>query len=189
MSALSISSISSTGRDGARERLPQLAALDVVRDVLDALVAELAVAQARDGVIFVEPLLGLDRRLDVPLDQRRAQRLRHFLRQHGLARSRLALDEQRALERDRGVHRNLQVIGCDVGLAARELHEASQVGEKSRGRLGARAGPGNRNRRPVGGGAPSASGRADHSAAAARSHQSSGGTRPSRAIGVTGKRC
>ena len=41
---------------GRGERLPQLAALDVVADVVDALVAELAVAQAGDRVIFVEAL-------------------------------------------------------------------------------------------------------------------------------------
>ena len=68
MSALSISSISSTGRTSQLEGLPQLAALDVVADVVDALVAELAVAQARDGVVLVEALVGLGRRLDVPLD-------------------------------------------------------------------------------------------------------------------------
>ena len=40
------------------EGVPQLALLDVVLDVLDPLVAELAVAQTADGVIFIEPLLG-----------------------------------------------------------------------------------------------------------------------------------
>ncbi len=45
------------------ERVPQLAALDVVADVLDALVAELAVAQARDRVVLVEALLRLGGRI------------------------------------------------------------------------------------------------------------------------------
>jgi hypothetical protein len=58
MSALSISSISSTGRTRL-EGLPELALLDVVADVLDPLVAQLAVAQAGDGVVFVEALLAL----------------------------------------------------------------------------------------------------------------------------------
>ena len=53
------------------ERVPQLAALDVVADVGDALVAELAIAQARDRVVFVKALQRLGGRLDVPLDQRR----------------------------------------------------------------------------------------------------------------------
>ena len=56
------------------ERVPQLAAHDVVGDVVHPLVAELAVAQARDRVVFVEALLRLGGRLDVPLDQRIAER-------------------------------------------------------------------------------------------------------------------
>ena len=40
-----------------REGVPQLAALDVVVDVVEAGVAELAVAQPRHGVVFVEALL------------------------------------------------------------------------------------------------------------------------------------
>ena len=52
---------------GGVEGLPQLAALDVVVDVLDPLVAQLAVAQAGDRVVFVEALLGLGGRLDVPV--------------------------------------------------------------------------------------------------------------------------
>jgi hypothetical protein len=95
MSALSISSISRTGRTGEVEGLPELALLDVVLDVLDPLVAELAVAQAGDGVVFVEALVGLGRRLDVPGDQRRVQHgLGHLVGQHGLAGAGLALDQQ-----------------------------------------------------------------------------------------------
>ena len=80
-----------------REGVPQLAALDVVADVLDALVAELAVAQPRYRVVFVEALLRLGGRLDVPFDQRRADRLGDFVRQHGLAGAGFALDQQRPL--------------------------------------------------------------------------------------------
>ena len=50
------------------EGLPQLAALDVVADVRHARIAELAVAQAGDRIVFVEPLLGLGGGLDVPGD-------------------------------------------------------------------------------------------------------------------------
>ena len=108
------------------ERVPQLAAADVVADVLDALVAELAVAQPRDGVVLVEPLLGLGRRLDVPLDDRRAERLGDLEREHGLARAGLALDQERPLERDRGVDGDLEVVGRHVAprplkLACRRL--------------------------------------------------------------------
>jgi hypothetical protein len=44
-----------------REGVPELAALDVVADVGHPRVAELRVAQARDRVIFVKPLLGFRR--------------------------------------------------------------------------------------------------------------------------------
>jgi hypothetical protein len=55
------------------EGLPQLAADDVVADVVDPLVAELPVAQARHRVVLVEALLRLGGGLDVPLDQRVAR--------------------------------------------------------------------------------------------------------------------
>ena len=91
----------------------------------DALVAELAVAQPRDRVVFVEALQRLGGRLDVPLDQRGAERLGDLERQHGLAGAGLALDQQRPLERDRGVDRDLQVVGRDIGLGAFETHACS----------------------------------------------------------------
>ena len=97
MSALSISSISRTDGCIRLEGLPQLA-LDVVADVLDPLVAKLAVAQAADRIVLVEALLGLGGGLDVPLDQRRAERLGDLLGQDGLAGARLALDQQRPLQ-------------------------------------------------------------------------------------------
>jgi MoxR-like ATPase len=49
-------------------------------------------------------------------------RLRHLLGQHGLAGARFALDEQRAFERDGGVHGQHQVLGGDVVFRALELH-------------------------------------------------------------------
>jgi hypothetical protein len=83
-------------------------------DVLDALVAELAVAQAADRVVLVEALLRLRGALDVPLQQRHLERERHLLGQHRLARSRFALDEERALQCRRCVHREHQVGGRNV---------------------------------------------------------------------------
>ncbi len=77
----------------ARERVPQHAALDVVRDVGDPLVAQLRVAQPRHRVVFVEPLLRLGRRLDVPLEKRPADRARDLDREQRLAGARLAFDE------------------------------------------------------------------------------------------------
>ena len=99
------------------EGFPELAAADVVADVLDPLVAQLAVAQAGDGVVFVEALLGLGGRLDVPGDQRGVERLGDFIGQHGLAGARLALDQQRTFQRDGGVDRDLQVIGRHIVVA------------------------------------------------------------------------
>ena len=122
MSALSISSISRTGGLGRGERLPQFAAADIVGNVVDALVAELAVAQAGDRVIFVQALLRLGGRFDVPLDQRRIDRLGDFIGQHGLAGAGLALDEQRAAQRHRGVDRDLQIVGRDIALGTFEAH-------------------------------------------------------------------
>ena len=113
------------------ERVPELAALDVVADVLDALVAELAVAQARDGVVLVEALLRLGGRFDVPLDEGRAERLGDLERQHGLAGARLALDEQGALERDGGVDGDLQIVGRDV---AARFPRISSPGKRSSNR-------------------------------------------------------
>jgi hypothetical protein len=103
-----------------REGLPQHALDDVVVDVAHALVAELRIAQARDGVVFVQALLGLGGRLDVPLQQRHVERRRHFLGQHGLAGAGLALDQQRAGQGEGGVHCQFQVIGGDVVVAAFE---------------------------------------------------------------------
>ena len=107
-----------------REGLPELAAADVVADVRHAAVAELAVAQARDRVVVVEPLLRLRGRLDVPGQERRAERLRDLLGEQRLAGAGLALHEQRPLEHDRGVDRDLQILGGDVGFGAVEAHAA-----------------------------------------------------------------
>ncbi|CAM2160920.1 hypothetical protein PT2222_90138 [Paraburkholderia tropica] len=96
------------------ERLPQHALDDVVADVLHALVAELRIAQARHRVVFVEALLRLRGGLDVPLHERHVERGRDFLGQHRLAGARLALDEQRTLQGDRGIDRELEVVGGDV---------------------------------------------------------------------------
>ena len=43
------------------EGVPQLAALDIVANVPDPFVAELAITQARHGVVLVKPLQGLGR--------------------------------------------------------------------------------------------------------------------------------
>ena len=107
---------------GRGEGVPQFAALDVVGDVVDPLVAELAVAEAGDRVIFVEALDGAGGRLDVPFDQRRAERGGDLMGEDGLAGARLALDQQRPAQLDRGVDRDLQVVGRDIVGCAFETH-------------------------------------------------------------------
>ena len=108
-----------------RKRVPQLAVLDVVAHVRHARIAELAVAQARDGVVLVEPLLGLGGGLDVPGEQRRADALGDLFGQHGFARAGLALHQQRPLQHDGGVDRDLQVLGRHIGLGAGEPRHRS----------------------------------------------------------------
>src|SRR3546814_4784843 len=78
-----------------------------------------------DGVIFVKALLRLGGGLDVPFDQRRADGGRDLMRKHRLAGARLALHQQRAAERDRRVHRDLQVLGGDIGAGTFKLHRAA----------------------------------------------------------------
>src|SRR3546814_14458153 len=63
-----------------------------------------------------------------PFDQRRADGLRDLVREHGLAGAGLALDEQRAAQRDGGVDRDLEVVGRDVIAGAFEaLHIAVPI--------------------------------------------------------------
>ena len=124
MSALSISSISRTGASRRLERLPQLPRHDVVGDIVDALVAELAVAQARHRIVLVEALLRLRRRFDMPGDQVSGDAARDLVGEDSLAGARFALDEQRALECDRGVDRDLQVLRRHIGVGALETSHA-----------------------------------------------------------------
>jgi len=81
---------------------------------VDAFLAQLAVAQARDGVVFVQAVVGLGRRLDVPGDQRGVHGLRDLIGEDSLAGAGLALDQQGALESDRRIDRDPQVVGGDV---------------------------------------------------------------------------
>ena len=104
-----------------RKGLPQHALDDVVVDVLDALVAQLRITQARNRIVFVEALLGLGGGLDVPLQQRAAQGGGHFFGQHGLAGAGLALDQQRTLQGEGGIDGQLEVVGGNIVVAAGEF--------------------------------------------------------------------
>src|SRR5262249_61868070 len=66
-------------------------------------------------------------RFDVPLDQRSAEALGNLEREHGLAGPGLALDQQRTLERDGGIDRDLEVVGCDIGAGSFKTHRLSRV--------------------------------------------------------------
>lgn len=121
-------------RFGRLEGLPQRALHDVVADVADLLVAQLRIAQARDRVVFVQALVRLGGGLDVPLQQRAIQRARHFLGQHRLARAGFALDQEGALQRQRGVDGQLQVVGGDVAVGAFETGRLGGGGRGGRGR-------------------------------------------------------
>jgi hypothetical protein len=50
----------------------------------------------------------------VPFDQRRAERGGDFVSEDGLAGAGLALDQQRPAELDRGVDRDLEIVGRDA---------------------------------------------------------------------------
>ena len=114
------------------EGFPELALLDVVADVLDPLVAQLAVAQAGHGVVFIETLMRLGGRLHMPGQQRRIEGLGHFIGQHGLAGSGLALDQQGTLQSDGGIHGHLQVAGRDVVVSSFETQAHSVESFKQR---------------------------------------------------------
>jgi len=88
----------------ARERLAQLAEFDVAFDVADVALTELAVVEALDGVVHIQPVLRLGRRLDAPGDEPQAEALGDALREHRLARAGLPLDEEGATELDGDVH-------------------------------------------------------------------------------------
>jgi hypothetical protein len=63
--------------------------------------------------------------LDVPFEQRHAQRLGDLDREHGLAGAGLALDQQGPLQRDRRVDRQREVVGGDVIRGTGEAHRKS----------------------------------------------------------------
>ncbi len=98
----------------AGKGFPQFATADVVGDVVDACVAKLTIAQPCNRVIFIQALLRLGGRLDVPFDQFGTNGFGDFVREHGFAGAGLALDQQWTAQRDGGIHRDFQIIGRDI---------------------------------------------------------------------------
>ena len=97
--------------------------LDVVADIGDVAAAEAAVVEPLHGVVDVQAIHRLAGRLDVPALDREAEALGHVLGEQRLAGAGLALDQQRALERDRAVHGVHERGRGDVALRAGELEE------------------------------------------------------------------
>ena len=121
------------------ERFPQLTLAQVVAHVVDAFHTELGIAQAAHRVVLVQTLLRLGGGLDVPGDQPRLQRARQLLGQQGLARARLALDQQRPLQRDGRIDREAEIRGGNVGVGALESHGMDIDGDDDKGSSGVRA--------------------------------------------------
>ena len=116
------------------EGLPQLAQLDVTCDVVHAVGPKLAVVEPLDHVVDVKTVLGLGGGLHIPDDQLFSQGLGHGLRQHGFARTRLALDKQRLFQRHGDVHRRHQLAGGYVLIGSRKnlFHMLTFVSMSSR---------------------------------------------------------
>jgi hypothetical protein len=111
-----------------RKRLPELATDDVIADVVDLRVAELRVAQTRNRVVLIQPVLRLRRRLDVPAKQRLVECAGDFFRQLRLAGAGLALHEQRSRECHRRVDGHHQVVRGDVTVCALEFRGRGSAG-------------------------------------------------------------
>ncbi len=107
---------------GCVERLPQLALADIVLHVVNAVIAQLAVAQARHGVILVKALAGLGGGLDMPFEKRRAGGGGDLAGELGLAGARLPLHQERPLQDHCGVHRGSELVGGDIGFGSVKAH-------------------------------------------------------------------
>jgi hypothetical protein len=107
------------------ERLPQLAATNVICDVVDPLVTKLAVAQTAHRIVLVKPLLGFGRRLHRPFDQFKAEALGDLAGQFGLAGARFAFHQKRPLEPDCCIDRNREILVRHIGRCAFKLHMPS----------------------------------------------------------------
>ena len=90
--------------------LSQFAQFDVMGNVVHTFLAELPVIETLNGVIHIQPLLGFGGGLDIPNDQPLTQGFGHGLRQHGLARAWLSLDQKRLFQRDCNIHTGHQLL-------------------------------------------------------------------------------
>ena len=91
-------------------------------NIFDAGVAELTVTKPRHSIILVEALLSFGGRFDVPFDQRHAECAGNLSGENRFASSRLALDQQRPLQRYGRIDRNFKIAGCDITFGAVDAH-------------------------------------------------------------------
>ena len=89
---------------------------------MNAVIAELRVAQSRYRIVFIQALLGFGGRLDMPSDQRHAERGGHLFGQQCFTGARLAFDQQGPLQCHRGVDGGGELIGGYVFLCTGKLH-------------------------------------------------------------------
>jgi hypothetical protein len=87
---------------------------------VDAFLAQLAVAQAGDGIVFIKALMCLGGAFDMPFDQRGVQGLGNLVGQHGLASAGFTLHQQGPAQQHCGIDRDLQVFGGDVAFGTLE---------------------------------------------------------------------
>ena len=88
------------------KRLPQFAFANVVGHIMHALFAQLAVAQAADGVVFIKTLLGACGGLDVPFNHPQPKRRGHLFCQFCFACAGFAFHQQWTLQRYSRVNGN-----------------------------------------------------------------------------------
>ena len=79
---------------GGGESLPQFARADVLGDIMHPRLAQLAIAQAGDGIIFVQALGCFGGGFDMPFHQLHPQTGRNLPCQFGFSGARFALNQQ-----------------------------------------------------------------------------------------------
>jgi len=84
--------------------------------------AQLAVTQTAHRIVFIKALLRLCGGFHIPFQHRQTQACRHLPRQLGLAGARLALHQQRPLQRHRRIHRDGQIVRGNIPGGRGETH-------------------------------------------------------------------
>ena len=109
------------------EGLPQLAAPDIVGDIVNAGIAELAVTQPADGIVFVQALLRLGGAFHMPFKDGQTQTRGDLPGEFGLARARLSLHQKGAFKGDGRVDRDGQVGRRNIPVGRGKMHDLPKV--------------------------------------------------------------